>query len=472
MSVDPRVDDVTDRLVSVLGERVHRPGTPGYRASLDGVFFPDASRRSPVAVVHPRDVQDVASVMRTAAHSGDRVTVRGGGLSSNCVDDSAVMIDLSVHMADVAVRGDRVVVQGGATVGAALAAVAPHGRAIPVGIVGLAGMGLITRGGVGYLTREVGLALDQLVEVELVLPGGRVVRLSQDSVGEDADLWWAVRGCAPPFGVVTSVVMRTVEQGPVFVDRLVTGTDALATYFAEAPKLPRHTTMGAVLGYVPGGSNEPVLLVYTACRSQDPADIDVARAATSRVAESSTSVGAFRSETSGRYLDGLPQFSIPGPHGEEPAPITLPEPGADRGWFYGKSVFTGPTLGPVLADGLVEAIGCAPTKFCRIDFQHTGGALGDVGDSDTAFFGRGGEWNVPLNAIWSDASDGDACYEWARRTLRVLAPETMGVYSVEVRPGFEETERETASAFGPNLIRLRELRRRYDPTGVLAVYPL
>ena len=62
------------------------------------MFFPDASRRSPVAVVHPRTVQDVASVMKIAAESGGRVTVRGGGLGYTCVDDSALLIDLSVHL--------------------------------------------------------------------------------------------------------------------------------------------------------------------------------------------------------------------------------------------------------------------------------------------------------------------------------------------------------------------------------------
>lgn len=78
-----------------------------------------------------------------------------------------------------------------------------------------------------------------------------------------------------------------------------------------------------------------------------------------------------------------------------------------------------------------------------------------------------------MNAIWSDAKDGDACYGWARQTLGVLAGDTIGVYSVEVRPpGFEETEREIESAFGTNLSTLRTLRRRHDPTGVLAGYPL
>jgi FAD/FMN-containing dehydrogenase len=465
------VSEFLVRLASTMGDACHPPGSAGYSASLDAVFFPDASRRSPLAVVHPRTTQDVATVMRITAETGGRVTVRGGGLSSTCVDDSAVLIDLSVHMSAAVAQDDRVWVQGGATVGTALTAIADAGRVIPVGIVGLAGLGLVTRGGVGYLTREFGLTLDHLVEVELVLPSGEVVTLSEASTGDEAELWWAVRGSAPAFGIVTSVLMRTHEQGPVFVDRLVTGTDALATYFAVAPRLPRHTTMGGVLGYR-DGSVEPVFLVYTACRSQDPADVEIARTATSTVADSSAAAPPFRSECSGRYLDGLPEFAIPGPAGEEPAPISRPEPGVDRGWFYGKSVFTGPTLGPEVADDLAEAIRCAPTPMCRIDFQHTGGALSDVEDGDTAFWGRGAEWNIPLNAIWSDAHDADACYAWARQTLRVLAKDTLGVYSVEVRPGFEETERETQAAFGYNLSRLRDLRRQHDPAGILGSYPL
>lgn len=454
-------------LETTLDQLVHLPGTAGYRASLDAVFFPDASRRSPVAVIHPRTTADVAAVMQTAADVGGRVTVRGGGLSSNCVDDSAV----SVHMNDAVLQGDRVRIRGGATVGTALAAIADAGRVIPVGIVGLAGLGLVTRGGVGYLTRELGLTLDHLVELELVLPGGEIVTLSEASTGDEAELWWAACGCAPALGIVTSVVLRTHEQGPVFVDRLLTGTDALSTYFDVAPGLPRHTTMGGVLGYR-DGSDEPVLLIYTACRSQDSGDVAIARTATSKVADASATSPLFRSETTGRYLDGLPEFAIPGSAGQEPTPIGLPEPCADRGWFYGKSVFTGPTLGGTVADGLANAIRRAPTTLCRIDFQHAGGALADVGDGDTAFWGRAGEWNIPLNAIWSDAEDGDACYAWARQTLGVLAADTIGVYSVEVRPGFEETEREIEASFGANLPRLRALRQRYDPAGVLAGYPL
>ena len=455
-------------LAAELGACVHLPETPAYRTALDGVHFPEASRRIPLCVVQPRDVEDISRTLRVAQVSGGRVTVRGGGLSSNCVAEDAAMIDLSTHLGSALPMDGSVRVGGGATVGTALDALAPSGRVIPVGVAQLPGMGMVTRGGIGYLTRSLGLTMDHLVEVDIVLPSGEVVHLSEDSTGEEAELWWAVRGCAPCFGVVTGAVLRTHEQGPVFVDRVVVDVDALPAYFAVAPELPRHTTMSAVMGRVPGDDrDDPVLFLYTACRSQVEADIATARSATTAVAAASPAEPRYRSEMSGRYLKGLPQFAIPGPAGEEPAPITLPPPDADRGWFLGKAPFAGPTLGPEVAAVLGDAIRSAPTTSCRIDFQHTGGALADIADTATSFWGRGAEWNIPLNAVWANPDDGQACHEWARATLGVLAEDTIGGYSVELRPGFDETQREVERAYGANLEPLRALRRRYDPSSVL-----
>lgn len=467
-----QLSECVDRLQAELGPQVLRRDTDGYRAALARVFFPDAARRDPACVVQPRSVTDVSALMKIASATACPVTVRGGGLSSNCVADDAVMVDLSANLCTARPDGNRVVVDGGATVSTMLDAIASSDRVVPVGIVGLTGFGLATRGGVGYLTRSIGLTIDQLEAIELVLPSGDVVRLSDTSSGDEADLWWAVRGCAPCFGVVTSAVFRSHAMGPVFVDRMVLGLDALAAYFRVAPDLPRDTSMGAVLGYAPGSGDGPVLFIFTACASQDSANIDRARSAASAVAAHTGATPLYRSEMAGRYLSGLPEFAIPGPNFAEPEPIGLPQPGQPRGSFYGKSVFVGPTLDAGVADALAAQIRNAPTPACRIDFQHTGGALADVADDATAFWGRSGEWNIPLNAIWSDGDDGDACTAWARETLRTLAPRTIGVYSVEVRPNFAETESEIEAAFGANLARLRSLRHKFDPNGVLGSYPL
>jgi hypothetical protein len=51
-----------------------------------------------------------------------------------------------------------------------------------------------------------------------------------------------------------------------------------------------------------------------------------------------------------------------------------------------------------------------------------------------------------------------------------FAPHVIGVYSVELRPGFPETGREVEAAYGGNLPRLRRLALRYDPAGVFGQY--
>lgn len=458
------------RLQETLGDRVWVPGSAAYAAALGRVFFPDAARRRPACIVAPTSTQDVSSVMKIARATGCSVTVRGGGLSSNCVADDAIMVDLSACLDQAVSDGNVVVVGGGATMGTMLDALAGDARTVPIGIVRLAGLGLATRGGVGYLTRSLGLTVDQLVSIELVVPSGEVVQLSDASAGADADLWWAVRGCAPSLGVVTSATFRTHAAGPMFVDRMVVAPDALTAYFDLAPGLPRHTSMSAVLGTVPGAPGTHGLLVYTACASSSPSAIDAASRAATAVADSSASSPIFRKQETGTFLGGFPDMALPFADGREPPPVQAPAPGERTGFFFGKSVFLDATPGADLAAALQEQLRRAPTPACRIDLQHTGGALSDVSETDTAFWGRRAEWNAPVNAISADEGQRAECLAWARDTVAAFRPHTIGVYGVELRPGFPETDREVEAAYGGNLARLRRLARRYDPTGVLDRY--
>ncbi|MGC1287283.1 MAG: FAD-binding oxidoreductase, partial [Streptosporangiaceae bacterium] len=348
-----------------LGDRAALPGSAAYAGALDRVFFPDAARRRPACVVAPASAADVSSIMKIAQKTGCSVTVRGGGLSSNCVSDGAVMIDLSARMDHATADGETVVVGGGATMGTMLDALAPQQRTVPIGIVRLAGLGLATRGGVGFLTRSLGLTVDHLVWVELVLPSGDVVRLSGDSTGADAELWWAVRGCAPSFGVVTSAAFRTHPAGPRFVDRMVVEPSGLSAYFDVATSLPRHTSMSAVLGTVPGDPGKRGLLVYTVCATDSPADVDAARRAATAFGSAAPPIA--RKLQTGLFLGGFPEMALLFADGSEPVPASAPEPGERTGFFFGKSVFLDATPGPDLAEALEEQLRQAPTSACRID---------------------------------------------------------------------------------------------------------
>ncbi|KAJ1025224.1 hypothetical protein NDA16_002728 [Ustilago loliicola] len=82
----------------------------------------------------------------------------------------------------------------------------------------------MTTGGFGYLTRAYGLSLDNIVEVEMVLADGRVMTLNEESKhksSEEQDLWWAVRGAAPCFGIVTRLTAKAYPVPSVYSGNLI-----------------------------------------------------------------------------------------------------------------------------------------------------------------------------------------------------------------------------------------------------------
>ena len=73
--------------------------------------------------------------------------------------------------------------------------------------------GLTLGGGVGWLTGSHGLALDNLLSARLVLANGEIVSVSDH---KNTDLFWAIRGGGPNFGIVTEFKYRVHKQGLVF----------------------------------------------------------------------------------------------------------------------------------------------------------------------------------------------------------------------------------------------------------------
>jgi hypothetical protein len=113
--------------------------------------------------------------------------------------------------------------------------------------------GLTLGGGMGWLTRQAGLTIDNLLSARLVTADGDVKRVAED---ENADLFWAIRGGGGNFGVVTEFELALHEVGPMiefgflFWD-LDQGPDVLRLARETIENLPRE------LNIVIGGLSAP-----------------------------------------------------------------------------------------------------------------------------------------------------------------------------------------------------------------------
>lgn len=170
-----------------------------------------ASKPAGVSII-PITAAEVATVVKYAAEHNLDVAVKGGGHSTAGASstDGGILFDLG-KMRGVAFNKDNMTltIQGGANWGDVDNEGYEHGVATVGGTVSDTGVGGLTLGGgYGWLSGLHGLVIDVLVEVELVLPSGEIVRASET---QNQDLFWALRGAGQNFGVATEFVLKAFE---------------------------------------------------------------------------------------------------------------------------------------------------------------------------------------------------------------------------------------------------------------------
>ena len=404
--------------------------------------------KRPALIASPRGTADVAAAVRFAVSEGLELAVRGGGhnVSGRAVSEGGLVIDLSLMRAvDVDPRAGIARVQGGALWSDVNRETAVHGLAVTGGAVSTTGVGGLTLGGgLGWLMGVQGLAADNLVEAEVVLATGQVVRAAAD---EHPDLFWALRGGGGNFGVVTSFVFRLQPQAEIVGGLVAHPIDAAAdmlAFYADATAVASdELTIFGGLVHAPDGSGMPLAaMVICHAGPRERAEAELAPL----------------------LSWGSPAVVDVGPM---PYPVmnTLLDAGFPRGSLnYWKSTFVR-GIDQGLIDTIVERFASCPSPMGAILFEHFHGAVTRVGRTDTAVPHRATGYNLLIPSVWMDPATTEENIAWTRATFDAFEP-----FRGEGRWlnyfGDDEEPSALDAAYGPNHARLGEVKRRYDPDNV------
>ncbi len=426
------------------------PGDPGYDDARR-VYNGRVDRR-PAAIARCAGPADVLAALRFARGEGLRPAVRGGGHSAagHGVCEGGLVIDLSA-MKGVRVDPARRTVraQAGLTWGELDHETQAFGLATPGARISSAGIaGVTLGGGYGWLMRRHGLAVDNLLSVELATADGR---LATASASENPELFWGLRGGGGNFGIATSLVYRLHPVGP-----LVTG--GMAFWPAE-----RHAE---------------VLRFYRGLMSAAPDDLSALcnflllppapfvpphRVGTPVVAIAVCHTGT--PEEARRDLSPLGELGEPLIDRIGPMPYLRLQRMYDAAGVFGRRThgrcghLAG--LGDGAVDALAEHAARIPSPYSIVMVSALGGAVARVGEHDTAFGHRRTPFDAAVDAVWTDPRDDARHFRWADDAWRAVRPFTAGVYVNEL--GDEGPER-VREAYPPATFRrLAALKAAWDP---------
>jgi FAD/FMN-containing dehydrogenase len=403
--------------------------------------------RRPAAIVRCAGAADIARALQFAGAHGLLTAVRGGGhsLSGQSMCDGGLVIDLALMKSvrvDPHARVARI--EPGVLLGELDREALAFGLVTTTGTVSHTGAaGLTLAGGVGRLARRFGLAIDNLLAIDIVTPDGKLLAAS---ARDNADLFWGARGGGGNFGVVSSFEYRLRRFDPVVYGGqlrfpLADARRLLDLHGEMQAAAPEESWTNVRLAQVPTGER---FIEFDLCYS-GPVDQG------ERLARP---LLAFGRPLSGAL--GPTNYRALQTHEDQRARHGLRH--------YHKAGYL-IDFTPGLFDALVAQYADPGASQLQINIvPWGGGVIGRVPRDATAFWHRNVHFGINVSAHWEDPALDEPNMARPRAAFRELEKYTRGFY------GNSMTERGAAdmtALYGGNLARMAAIKRRYDPRNQL-----
>jgi FAD/FMN-containing dehydrogenase len=408
--------------------------------------------KTPALVLQPTSTVDVAAAVGFARDHGLLLSIKGGGhnMAGTSIAERGLTLEMS-GMRDVTVDPDARLAQVGS--GCLLrdvdSATQAHGLAVPLGSfsseVGVAGLTL--GGGLGYLTRRFGWTADNLEEVEIVTADGQIRTASR---GENADLFWALRGGGGNFGVVTRFTFRLHRVGPTVTGGLIVWSadridDVLATYRDVSESASRELTAAVTVRLAPPAPflpeewhGRPVIGLLV-CHSGADFEADLAPV---------------------RALgDPIVDLVTEKPYTDQQSMLDGMEPKGNR--YYWKTEYLSGLSNDFL-DTFRESASKVASPLSESIVIHLAGALNERADDDGAVGNRDARYMTAFAGQWQAAMPDDEHVAWVREAWSSVRPFSTGGNYLNFQTA-DEDEKRVRATYGNNFDRLVEVKAKYDP---------
>jgi hypothetical protein len=435
--------DIRDFADSLHGI-VLRPDSAGYDIARQ--VWNRYWNRRPALIARCTHVDDVIAAVQFGRAHNLLTAVRCGGhsMSGKGVCDGGLVIDLSyMNAVEIDVKNKIATVEGGAQLGDMDRKALALGLATTAGVVSHTGVGGLTLGGgMGRLQRRFGLAIDNVLGVELVAADGRVVTANEK---ENADLYWGVRGGGGNFGIVTKFKFRLHTMNPMVINfgfsyPLAVAKDALKLYFD-------FTT----------GAHEDLFVLGGVSMNEDGAG--------------GVNIGGnyFGAQADvDRVLKPLKDFGKATKERVFPIEYVKIQRVADDGFnapgnrHYAKGGFLR-EVNENLITTIVDRLEPIPSRRFSVGLLPMDGAPSRISPDATVWAHRDASYNIDSSSKWAvDNVDVDEQnVGWNRDYWSDIEPFTRGFY---VNQLIDENQGQVSANYGSNYARLVALKNKYDPT--------
>nr|BFD87887.1 FAD-binding oxidoreductase [Streptomyces sp. Xyl84] len=428
---------------------------------------------APQAVAYCADARDAALCLAFAQQNGLAPAVRSGGHSAaGYSTGTGLVVDVS-RLDSVRVGGGSVTLGPGAQNVDVLNTLADSGLALTGGACPtVAAGGFVQGGGLGFLSRTLGMACDALTSATVVLASGEAVTAS---AREHPDLFWALRGGGGGnFGIVTSYTLTPSVLSQVATARLGYGydqaldmLDGYSRWLAECPRTIGSAAVVTLADAAPGNVPVPSVIVVS---TGSPAELDAELARlgslTGAPAARQTSVLSYRDLMTGIFgcagrtteechrSDVFPRGRLPRTAFALERSRLVREDVPRDGWARVLALFDDQRVSGGQTHGL---------QVLPVD-----GAVRDLDRTATAFVHRDSRFSVNFQGFMAQGPVTDelraAAKAWVDAGFAAVDPLSSGeAYQNFIDPDLADWK---TSYYAENYPRLVKTKNSYDPNGL------